>query len=145
MTRFFAYLSSIIFLIGFFFFDIRTTIYDAAIPYFAAVLFALWSTKRIDIVIVSILCLIATIVGGYYSPDDETLKTSIQAIVLQRSFSIFALVCVAYVSWQRRGMSLRLQEVNELLERRVDVSEKEATEMQQQLSEAALTLDQQTV
>ena len=136
MTRILAYFLSILFLVGFFGLDCRTQEYDTAIPYFGAVLFSLWSPRRIDVVVVSVLCLFTTIAGGYFSIDaDQTLPVSMRTVLAERSLSIFALVCVGYVGWQRRGISIRLQQMNELLEKRVDISEKESTEIQQQLSQ----------
>ncbi|MEC9092867.1 MAG: PAS domain S-box protein, partial [Planctomycetota bacterium] len=146
MTRILAYFLSILFLVGFFGLDCRTQEYDTAIPYFGAVLFSLWSPRRIDVVVVAVLCLFTTIAGGYFSIDaEQTLPVSMRTVLAERSLSIFALVCVGYVGWQRRGISIRLQQMNELLEKRVDISEKESTEIQQQLSQISLALDQHTV
>ncbi|MEE2641170.1 MAG: ATP-binding protein [Planctomycetota bacterium] len=146
MTRPVAYLLSLLFLGGFLWLDFRTELYDTAIPYFGAVLFLLWSPKRVDVLITSMVCLAATFAGGFFSiGEDKTLADGMGAVVVERSLSLFALVCVSCVGWQRRGISLSLQEMNRMLEERVVVSEKEANEIQQQLSEIANELDQYTV
>ena len=43
MTRALAYIFSLLFLAAFFCFDLYDENFDSAIPYFAAVLFSLWS------------------------------------------------------------------------------------------------------
>lgn len=146
MHRLVAYSLSLVFLLGFFWLDYRTSLYDAAIPYFGAVLFALFSPARIDVIVISLCCLLATLGGGFVSfESDQSFSESIQAIVVNRSMSIFALVCITYVGWQRRGISLKLQELNQRLEERVDLSEREASEFQLQLTKISSTLDQHTV
>ena len=146
MNRILSYLLSFLFLAGFFWLDWATPKYDNAIPYFGGVLFALWSPIRSDILVVAGFCLLAILSGGFFPLNsDQSFLDEIQRILAERSLSIFALVCVAYVGWQRRGISLRLEQMNQLLEQRVDLSEKEATEFQLQLSKISSTLDQHTV
>lgn len=146
MTRALAYIFSLLFLAAFFCFDLYDKDFDPAIPYFAAVLFALWSPFRADIIVVFLICFVTTMAGGYFSlEEDQTITQSLGRIFVDRSLSIFALVCVTYVAWQRRGISIRLAEMNQMLEERVGISEKEATEIQQKLSLVSSELDQHTV
>lgn len=146
MIRFYSYLLSLLFLLGFFVFDYYWSLYDPAIPYFGAVLFSLWSPRRQDVIVVSALCLLTTLAGGYVSVGSgQSFSEALQTIFVERSLSIFALVCVAYVGWRRRGISIRLEKMNELLEQRVDLSEKESIEIQEQLNEISSALKLHTV
>lgn len=146
MTRALAYIFSLLFLAAFFCFDLYDENFDSAIPYFAAVLFSLWSPVRTDIIVVSFLSFVTTMAGAYFPLEvDQTITQVFGQIFVDRSLSVFALVCVTYVCWQRRGISIRLAEMNQILEARVGISEKEAIEIQQQLSQVSSELDQHTV
>ena len=141
MNRILSYLCSLGFLAGFLFFDVQYNVYDAAVPYFAAILFAFWSPKRIDVIIVSILSLLMTIFAAYFCiRENQPYEQALIDVCL----SVFALICIGYVSWHRQGVSLRLKKLNVSLEERFDLSQKETTEIQSQLTQVASELDQHT-